>query len=129
MRSRAFATRVVEDHTMANEHINEQQSTTGTGNEGGGAATVERPEGTRPRSRQLPPWKVLLHNDDVNDMLYVVDTIIELTTLKRQEAVLRMLEAHKRGLALLISTHREHAELLEEQFTSKKLTVTIEPGE
>jgi len=24
-------------------------------------------------------------------------------------------------------THREHAELLSEQFTSKKLTVTIEP--
>jgi ATP-dependent Clp protease adapter protein ClpS len=40
-----------------------------------------------------------------------------------------MLEAHKRGLALLVSTHREHAELLQEQFTSKKLTVTIEPGE
>lgn len=92
-------------------------------------AVDQQPQESPPQTDELPPWKVLLHNDDVNDMLYVVDTIIELTTLKRQEAVLRMLEAHKRGLALLISTHREHAELLEEQFTSKKLTVTIEPGE
>ncbi|MCH7572875.1 MAG: hypothetical protein IH891_08175 [Planctomycetes bacterium] len=39
-----------------------------------------------------------------------------------------MLEAHKSGLALLLSTHREHAELLQEQFTSKRLTVTIQPS-
>ena len=79
-----------------------------------------------PRTRRLPPWNVLLHNDDVNDVLYVANTIIELTTLNRQDAVARMLEAHTRGLSLLLQTHREHAELLQEQFASKRLTVTIE---
>ena len=92
----------------------------------GGTSAIET-EPARPKPRQLPPWKVLLHNDDVNDMLYVVDTIIELTTLNRHDAVLRMLEAHKMGLALLLTTHREHAELLRDQFDSKRLTVTIEP--
>jgi ATP-dependent Clp protease adapter protein ClpS len=38
-----------------------------------------------------------------------------------------MLEAHQRGISLLLTTHREHAELLHEQFHSKHLTVTIEP--
>ena len=90
-----------------------------------GAAVKTRP--ARPRTRHLPPWKVLLHNDDVNDMLYVVETITELTSLDRQQSLLRMLEAHKTGVALLLTTHREHAELLSEQFASKRLTVTIEP--
>ena len=91
----------------------------------GSIALKTRP--SAPRARRLPPWKVLLHNDDVNDMLYVTQTITDLTTLGRREAVERMLEAHNRGLALLLVTHREHAELLSEQFTSKHVTVTIEP--
>jgi ATP-dependent Clp protease adaptor protein ClpS len=95
------------------------------GGDGGGTAVQTRP--ARPRTRRLPPWKVLLHNDDVNHMEDVIDAIVELTTLRRQEAILRMLEAHTKGLTLLLTTHREHAELLQEQFTSKRLTVTIEP--
>ena len=35
--------------------------------------------------------------------------------------------AHKTGVSLILVTHREHAELLQEQFASKRLTVTIEP--
>ena len=96
---------------------------------GGGSATAVRPrkEPAAPRPKLLPPWKVLLHNDSLNDMVYVIDTIVELTTLNRHAAVTRMLEAHNTGLALLLVTHREHAELLSEQFASKRLTVTIEP--
>ena len=81
-----------------------------------------------PRADRLPPWDVLLHNDDENDMVYVVETIVMLTPLPTQDAVERMLEAHHAGVALLVNTHREHAELLEEQFTSRGLTVTIEPS-
>ena len=81
-----------------------------------------------PRVDRLPPWQVLLHNDDHNDMLYVVETIQELTTLDREEAIGCMLEAHESGVAAVVGTHREHAELLEDQFTSKGLTVTIEPA-
>ncbi len=83
----------------------------------------------RPRTRRLPPWRILLHNDNVNDMPYVVETIVALTRLNRHDAVVRMLEAHNRGLSLLLTTHREHAELLDEQFQSKRLKVTIEPAD
>ena len=96
-------------------------------NSDGGSATVIKVLPKRPKRKLLPPWQVLLHNDDVNDIVFVADTIIELTTLNREDAVLRTLEAHQRGLALLLTTHREHAELLQEQFTSKRLSVTIEP--
>ena len=98
---------------------------------GGGTATVERPK-TRPKPKppkldRMPQWKVLLHNDDVNEMEFVIDTVVELAHLTPQEAILRMLEAHDTGVALLLTTHRERAELIQEQFTSKQLTVTIEP--
>ena len=91
-----------------------------------GTATSTKP--TRPRAARMPPWRVLLHNDDVNDMRYVVETIVTLTTLNRHDAVGCTLEAHTTGLALLLTTHREHAELISEQFRSKRLTVTIEPA-
>ena len=88
--------------------------------------TATRPAPSPPRVDRMPPWKVLLHNDDVNDMVYVVDTIVSLGILNRHSAVLRMLEAHESGVAFLTATHRERAELIQEQFQSKGLTVTIE---
>lgn len=94
---------------------------------GGGAAVATRPAPTKAPVDRLPPWKVLLHNDDGNEMGYVVETILELTTLRPQTALLRMLEAHETGVSMLLSTHREYAELLQDQFESKRLKVTIEP--
>ena len=86
---------------------------------------------TQPRqksaARQLPPYRVLLHNDPINDMTYVVRAIMELVHLSMAVATQRMMEAHTRGLTLLCVTHKERAELFIEQFASKKLTVTIEP--
>ena len=79
--------------------------------------------------QMLPPWKVLLHNDDVNDMPFVVASIVELTPLNEDAAIQRMKEAHQTGVALLLTTHKERAELYQDQFQSKGLTVTIEPAE
>jgi ATP-dependent Clp protease adaptor protein ClpS len=85
------------------------------------AAPAKKPPTT------LPMWKVLLHNDDKNDMVFVVMTIVELTPLNQHDAKDRMLEAHKNGVALLLITHKERAELYKDQFQSKGLAVTIEP--
>ena len=78
---------------------------------------------------RLPQFRVLLHNDPVNEMVFVVETICDLTPLQPQRATAVMLEAHHTGVALLLTTHRERAELYVEQFRSKNLTVTIEPAE
>jgi len=80
-----------------------------------------------PRLDSLPPYKVLLHNDDSHEMGDVVDVILELTPLKRDRAFEAMMTAHRRGLSLLLVTHKERAELYEDQFRSKGLIVTIEP--
>jgi len=101
--------------------------------EPGGTATAvkpaQKPQPTKNTAQPLPPWKVLLHNDDKNDMGYVVETIVSLTPLNEQAAVLRMAEAHKTGVALLLVTHKERAELYHDQFQSKGLCVSIEPAE
>ena len=81
------------------------------------------------QTRTLPPWKVVLHNDDVNTMDHVVLTILKLTPLKEQDAIERTLEAHETGHAVLLVTNRERAELYCEQFATFQLTVTCEPDE
>jgi ATP-dependent Clp protease adapter protein ClpS len=82
----------------------------------------------RPRSRQLPPYRVILLNNAAADMMFVVRTIMELTRLCRAEATHKMWEAHHCGRSVLLVTHRERAELYVEQFASKSLTVTVEPA-
>lgn len=98
-------------------------------------ATATKPKRARRKApakkppQQLPPWKVLLHNDDKNEYDFVIHTIVALTPLNQDDAKQRTEEAHKTGVALLLTTHKERAELYQEQFQSKGLTVTIEPAE
>ena len=75
----------------------------------------------------LPPWKVMLHNDDVNVFDDVVKVVRKLTGMKQEEAHIRVKEAHTSGCALLLVTHQDRAELYVEQFASCRVTVTIEP--
>jgi len=93
------------------------------------AATEAPCEEASWRAENLPPWKVLLHNDEENDMLEVVESILMLTPLGKTEAVCRMLEAHHEGVSLLVTTHKERAELYRDQFQSRRLAVSIEPAE
>ena len=90
---------------------------------------VKQPAPPRRKAKKLPPYKVLLHNDDVNTFEHVISAILNLTTLQPQEALLRTIEAHETGVALLLVTHRERAELYQEQFATFNITVTFEPDE
>lgn len=93
----------------------------------GNVATKTRQQPKPPQP--LPPWKVLLHNDDKNTVDHVISSIVELTPLNEQDALDRTKEAHETGVSLLLVTHRERAELYLEQFQTKTLSVTIEPAE
>jgi ATP-dependent Clp protease adaptor protein ClpS len=115
---------------MAEKEKQQQQA----GEENSGTATAKPKKAAKKAPQKkppqmMPPWKVLLHNDDKNDILFVMRTVMELTPLNEKEAEQRTVEAHKSGVALLLVTHKERAELYQEQFTSKGLTVTIEPAE
>ena len=65
----------------------------------GGAAVLDKePERVRKRS---PRYKVLLHNDPVNSMEYVMATLRQVVPqLSEQDAMAVMLEAHNTGVGL-----------------------------
>ena len=88
--------------------------------------TRPTPAPLQPKEK-LPLWNVLLHNDEVNEMGFVVESLCRFARLSLPAATRCTMEAHKKGLSLVIATHREHAELVAEQLTSLRLTVTIEP--
>jgi ATP-dependent Clp protease adaptor protein ClpS len=91
------------------------------------ASAVSRPLSSEV-SRGLPQFRVLLHRHEQEDALFVVRTIVELTPLSAAFARDVMVEAHTGGVAQVLITHKERAELYQEQFASKGLCVTIEPA-
>ena len=95
---------------------------------GSSSATATAPARakTPPVSRPLDMYKVLLHNADAPTFMFVVQTIVEIVPMAPQRALTVTMEAHNTGVALVTITHLELAELYQEQFQSKGLTVTIE---
>ena len=74
-----------------------------------------------------PKYKVLLHNDPVNTMDYVVDTLRQVVPqLSEQDALSIMLETHNSGVGLVIVCDLEPAEFYSESLKAKGLTSTIE---
>ena len=111
---------------MADHEIQTTQSTETDRGCAVAASPAKKPAAPKRRPKRLPPYKVLLHNDDVNTFESVIAAILKLTTLQPQEAILRTLEAHETGVALLLVTHKERAELYQDQFATFQITVTIE---
>ncbi|UYV13273.1 MAG: ATP-dependent Clp protease adaptor ClpS [Phycisphaera sp.] len=89
--------------------------------------TIPVPTTTDPAVDQLPPFRVLLHNDDEHDMLYVVESLVDVTPIAYKPAARIMLEAHMRGAAHVMTTHKERAEFYRDRLRSKGLVSTIEP--
>jgi len=93
--------------------------------------TETRPDiGTRERQAILPPYSVILHNDDHNEMVYVVQCLLKtVPALGTSKAVLIMLEAHKHGRAVVTTCPLELAELYRDRLESFGLTATIESAQ
>ena len=74
-----------------------------------------------------PKYKVLLHNDPVNTMDYVVGILRQVVPqLSEQDALNIMLETHNTGVGLVIVCDLEPAEFYSESLKAKGLTSTIE---
>ena len=85
---------------------------------------------TKTRKELCPPWRVLLHDDDVNTMDHVVHALTEsVPGMPGEKAVRIMLEAHLRGLALVTVCALESAEYYRDRLLSFSLTSTIEPAD
>jgi len=90
-----------------------------------GSTVLEK--STETRRKISPRYKVLLHNDPVNTMEYVVTTLRQVVPiLSEQDAINVMLEAHSKGVGLVIVCDLEPAEFYSETLKSKGLTSTIE---
>ena len=95
-------------------------------------APVEAPakapeERARTIEELLPPYRVVLHNDDVNDMMHVVRALLaSVPELTRERAVEVMLAAHTHGSAEVIVCYHERAELYRDRLEAHGLTATIE---
>lgn len=82
----------------------------------------------RQHTQLLPPYKVILFDDDVNEMNYVVFALLHaVNNLAAQEAEQIMLTAHLRGSAIVVVCPRELAEYYQERLIGYGLTATIEP--
>jgi ATP-dependent Clp protease adaptor protein ClpS len=89
-------------------------------------ATTDAPR-TRSLSETIRPYRVMLHNDDVNDMRHVVHALLaSVPELTAERAAEVMLEAHNHGQAEVICCPLERAELYRDRLESFGLTATIE---
>jgi ATP-dependent Clp protease adaptor protein ClpS len=85
--------------------------------------------GIREKTKEeiLPPWSVILHNDDHNEMFYVVRSLVRsVPNLGTTRATQIMLEAHNHGKAIVTTCPLELAELYRDRLESCGLTATIE---
>ena len=91
----------------------------------GGAAVIEKQ--TERTRKPSPLYKVLLHNDPVNTMEFVVLTLRQVVPqLSEQDALSIMLEAHNTGVGLVIVCYLEPAEFYSESLKSKGISSSIE---
>jgi ATP-dependent Clp protease adaptor protein ClpS len=79
--------------------------------------------------RLVPPYRVVLHNDDHNSMDHVVRALRRcVPSLTIEEAVEIMFAAHNHGQATVIECPKEAAEHYRSCLESSGLTATIEPA-
>jgi len=89
---------------------------------------TETEELVRQRARLLPPYKVILYNDDYNDMDFVVSVLLRtINNLSQPQAEYIMLTAHLTGSAVVVVCPKEIAEYYQERLLSYGLIATIEP--
>ena len=81
----------------------------------------------RDKAEILPPYLVILHNDDHNEMFYVVGALLKsVPGLSRRRAMQIMLQAHFTGKAVVTTCPLELAELYRDRLQGFGLTATIE---
>jgi ATP-dependent Clp protease adaptor protein ClpS len=74
-------------------------------------------------------WNVIVWNDPVNQMTYVVFVFMKVLAFTKEKATRHMLEVHQQGKSIVATDTREKAELYYQQLQHHGLTVTIEKVE
>lgn len=81
-----------------------------------GTKVVHLPEKvTEEKTSHAPLYKVLIHNDPITPMDFVVAVLFSVFRKDEQTSIKIMLEAHEKDVALVTVTHLEKAEALCDQ--------------
>jgi ATP-dependent Clp protease adaptor protein ClpS len=70
------------------------------------------------KTRRQPPYAVILHNDDINTMDFVVDVLRKVFGYSEKKCIDLMAEAHQKGRAAVWIGALEVAELKADQIRS-----------
>lgn len=71
-------------------------------------------------------WNVIVHNDPVNLMSYVVKVFMKVLGFSLERAEKHMLEVHHKGRSVVWTGEREKAELYVQQLHAYLLLATLE---
>jgi len=77
--------------------------------------TTRTRERTENRTRRLPPYNVILKNDDFHSFEFVIDVLRKALSFDEQRATLLTHEAHTTGRAVVWTGAKEVAEFKVEQ--------------
>ncbi len=112
---------------MTDQEMHEEQTIDNGGESATSTLPAKKPAPPKRDPKMLPPYKVLLHNDEKNTFEHVIRSVVRLTPIREDDAIVKAIEAHESGVSLLLVTHQERAELYAEQFASLSITISIEP--
>ncbi|HQF39094.1 MAG TPA: ATP-dependent Clp protease adapter ClpS [Opitutaceae bacterium] len=92
------------------------------------APKTKRKTATRKKTVPQPttPWLVVVHNDPVNLMSYVVLVFKKVLGFTEAKARKHMLEVHKKGRSVVWSGERERAEAYAQTLQTWQLSARIE---
>jgi len=83
-------------------------------------------EETVTQTRLAPPWKVIVHNDPITLMSYVVMVFQKLFGHPYAKAYRHMMEVHTSGRSIVWTGPREQAEVYVQKLHSHQLLATLE---
>ena len=74
-------------------------------------------------------WNVIVWNDPVNQMTYVVFVFMRVLGFNKEKATKHMLQVHQLGKSIVATETREKAEFYHQQLQAHGLTGTLEQNE
>lgn len=77
------------------------------------------------KPQQLPPYNVILLNDNDHSYEYVVEMLHSIFSHTRQQAYQMACEVDSSGRVIVFTTHREHAELKRDQIHAFGTDITV----
>lgn len=112
------------------------------GKDSGGpsAATKTRPKRKTAPPKQLPPWNVVLLDDDDHSYDYVIEMLGKVCYHSVEQATKMAKEVDSNGRVIVLTTHKERAELKRDQIlaygpdqriagSTQSMKSVIEPAE